>query len=75
MYLLIEHNGSPSHVTYVKALSQHIEENFGATVEDIVGRFDEEITIYTIDLKALCQIDDRTPVEYVDYFIESLDED
>jgi hypothetical protein len=75
MYILIEHNGSPEHLAFAKNIQQVLEDDFGATTEQIIGHNDRVVTLYSEELKPITELSPSADLSVLTYYMTNYYED
>lgn len=75
MYILIEHSGSQYALEYATKVQECLEDDFGATVEQIIGYDESKITLYSEDLKKIVELSINDPLDVLQYYMTNYYED
>ena len=71
MYILIEHSGLEDHLRYANKVQQYLEEEYGATVEQIVGGGAPTLTLYSDDLRKLTELSPTDDISVLSFYINN----
>lgn len=75
MYILIEHNGSQDHLEFVKKIQELLEDEYGATVEQVIGHNDKTIILYSEDLEKITELSPMEDLSVLSFYINNYYED
>jgi len=75
MYILIEHNGTSDHLQFANKIQDYLEEEFGATVEMVVGSSERTIILYSDELKKIVELSPSDDLSTLIYYIHAYYED
>jgi len=67
----MEHGGSEEYVKFAKIVQQYLEENYGATVEQIISNNDKSLVLYNSDLKKIVELPITDDLSILDYYVNN----
>ena len=76
MLIIIEHSGREDHNQVVKEMQEFIEDEFGFTCEQIIGKLDSPIIMYDDDMNKIVEFKRPPEKELISfYLLDYLDKD
>jgi len=73
MFIILEHSGTPEHCKTAEFIQQYAEDEYGLTVQPIVGDDSGPINIYKEDLEKIAEFNkapDETELSYYFNYLE-----
>ena len=73
MFLIVEHSGTPEHCKIAEFIQEFAEDEFGFTVQPIVGEDSGPINLYTESLEKLAEFKDEPDTTELNYYLNNLE--
>ena len=70
MYIIIEHSGTEESTILANKVSQLLTEDYNATVEQVIGKNESKINVYTENLNKIVSLSVNDSLEKLKYYID-----